>query len=105
MTADLLELIAEADAAKAAGIARAQAGTDMTWAATAEQAVRYLAGQGRPFQAFDLIGLGVPEPLSPAHWGSLFHRMAKAGVIRPAGAVPSLRPTVAGSLCRQWVGA
>jgi hypothetical protein len=102
MTTDLLDLIAEADAAKQAGLATVT--DDRWWQATAEQAVRALAQRGEPFQVYETILLGCPEPSSPAQWGSLTHRLAKAGVIRSCGFAASLRPTVRGSACRVWVG-
>jgi hypothetical protein len=103
VTADLLDLIAEADAAKQAGLAAVT--DDRWWQATAEQAVRALAQRGEPFQIFSVVLLGCPEPSSPAQWGSLTHRLAKAGVLKQAGYAPSLRPTVKGSICRLWMGA
>jgi hypothetical protein len=97
------ELAAEAEAAKQAGIS--SVGYDRWWQATAEQTVRALAQRGEPFQVFQAVLLGCPEPSSPAQWGSLTHRLAKAGVIRSCGFAASLRPTVRGSACRVWVGA
>lgn len=78
--------------------------TDGWWATTCDAAIAELAHRGRPFEAWDLVALGVPEPEHPSRWGARLRAAAKAGLIEPAGAGPSSRPTVRGSLVRRWRG-
>jgi len=79
---------------------------DEDWQTVAMSYVVSRAGTGRPFQAWDLIADGCPEPDDPAHdWGPLMSLAARDGVIRCCGAEPSRRPTVRGSLTRVWIGA
>lgn len=78
--------------------------TEGWWAATCDAAIAELARRGRPFEAFALVELGVPEPEHPSRWGARLRAAAKAGLIEAAGAGPSSRPTVRGSLVRRWRG-
>lgn len=78
--------------------------TDAWWSSTADAAIAELARRGHPFEAFDLVALGVPEPEHASRWGARLRAAAKAGLIEPAGAGPSSRPTVRGSLVRRWRG-
>lgn len=97
---------AAGERAKHGGMAAAQSGTPVDWAAACDAAIYVMAGRGAPFQAADLIAEGlVDEPGHPNQWGPRFGAAARAGVIREAGAVPSKRATVHRSLCRQWIGA
>ncbi|QLJ01484.1 hypothetical protein HZZ00_10930 [Streptomyces sp. NEAU-sy36] len=93
------------EAAKADGMARAEASTPIDWATACQNGIREMARRGVPFQAADLIREGlVDEPEHPAMWGPQFGIAARAGVIEHAGVVPSTRSTVHRSLCRQWTG-
>jgi len=85
-------------------LAEVHAATAPGWLALAERGVRHLASVGTPFQAWDVVELGVPEPDRPAQWGALFRHLAEAGLIVAAGAEPSRRPSTRGSLCRTWRG-
>lgn len=78
--------------------------TDGWWARTCDAGIAELARRGHPFEAWDLVALGVPEPEQPSRWGARLRAAAKAGTIEPAGAGPSSRPTVRGSLVRRWRG-
>jgi hypothetical protein len=78
---------------------------DDWWMAGCLEAIRTLAATGRPFQAYDLLALGLAEPERSSWWGCAFKRAKAEGVIRRAGYAPSRRPTVRGSACAEWVGA
>lgn len=96
---------AAGETAKADGMAAAEASTTVEWATACDAAILVMARRGVPFQAADLIAEGlVDEPEHPNQWGARFGVAARAGVIRPDGAVPSKRATVHRSLCRQWIG-
>ncbi|MGW1135687.1 hypothetical protein [Streptomyces griseoluteus] len=96
---------AAGEAAKADGMARAEASTPVDWGTACQNGIREMARRGTPFQAADLIAEGlVDEPAHPAMWGPQFGIAARAGVIEHAGVVPSTRATVHRSLCRQWIG-
>ncbi|NYV73114.1 hypothetical protein [Streptomyces sp. UH6] len=96
---------AAGEAAKADGIARAQASTSPDWATACRGAIELMARRGTPFQAADLVAEGlVDEPSHSAHWGAAFNAAAKAGLIQQHGFVRSKRRTVHGSICKEWVG-
>ena len=97
-------LVAAAALTKSAVIADVDARTDDWWRRTCDQAIAEFAKRGKAFSAFDLVEAGVPEPEHPSRWGSRFAAAAKAGSIVPAGAGPSRRPSVRGSLVRYWRG-
>lgn len=86
------------------GVDRAADNADPWWWSVAMRALSWLAADGRPFEAYDLTKLGVPDPDEPNRWGALFRSAAMAGVIVPAGYTRSRRPGRAGGLCRVWVG-
>jgi hypothetical protein len=86
------------------GQARADANTDDWWKATVDQAIRFLAGTGRPFDAYAVSELGVPDPDHPNRWGPRFTAAARAGVIEPIGYTKGRRPTVASAAVRIWRG-
>lgn len=89
---------------KVAVLAEVNAQTDEWWRRTCNQGIRELARRGEPFEAYDLIGLGVPEPINSSRWGARLHNAARQGVIEAVGAGPSRRPTARGSLVRYWRG-
>lgn len=101
MTAEQLDLASEL---RDQALAQVRANTDPTWHATALNGLQQLAASGEVFEAYDLIRLGVPEPEHSSQWGAFFNQAKAAGVIVAAGAGPSARPTVKGSLCRFWRG-
>jgi hypothetical protein len=96
---------AAGEAAKAAGMAQAEAATAPDWADACQAAIREMARRGHPFQAADLVAEGlIDEPDHPSRWGAAFGHAARAGVIVCCGAAPSKRSTVRSSLCRTWKG-
>lgn len=100
-----MEQLTLADALKADGMARADAGTDDWWRSCCDRAIRQAATTGRPFQAWDLTEwYGLPEPRHPNQWGPRLSAAAKQGVIVAAGWAESKRPTTAKSAVRTWVG-
>lgn len=86
------------------GASRAHANADDWWRDCAMRAMRWMAELGQPFDAWDLIQLGVPEPDDPHRWGGLFRTAARRGLIEAVGYAPSRRPTAAGSIARVWRG-
>jgi hypothetical protein len=90
--------------AKTAGIAQVDEHESAWWKSCADAAIAHLAAQGRPFDAYAVAELGVPEPQHPNAWGARFHQAARDGVIQPCGVVQSRRPRTARSLVRLWVG-
>lgn len=78
---------------------------DEWWKSCAMRALRTKAASGQIFDAFDLTEMGVPDPMHPNHWGSLFRVAANAGLITEAGFHQSRRPGRAGGVCRLWKGA
>ena len=96
---------ARGEAAKADGMALAQANTPDSWADACAAAIEQMARRGAEFQAADLIAEGlVDEPDSPNRWGPAFLRAASAGVIEARGYAKSKRATVHSSICRTWQG-
>jgi|HigsolmetaAR206D_1030411.scaffolds.fasta_scaffold08537_4 hypothetical protein len=89
-----------------AGMADTIEAASPDWWSRAERAVRALAAEGRPFQAYDVVlRLGMDEPDNTrAQWGALFGALRKAGVIEPCGYAQSSRPTTAKSAVRLWRG-
>ncbi|MFC9949228.1 hypothetical protein ACFVIN_01445 [Streptomyces prasinus] len=93
------------EAAKADGMALAQANTPTDWATACAAAIELMARRGVEFQAADLIAEGlVDEPDSPNRWGPAFLRSSAAGVIEAVGYAKSKRATVHSSICRTWRG-
>ncbi|MFG2307632.1 hypothetical protein ACGFS9_02915 [Streptomyces sp. NPDC048566] len=93
------------EAAKADGMALAEAHTPIEWADACSAAIELMARRGVEFQAADLIAEGlVDEPDSPNRWGPAFLRAAAAGVIEASGYAKSKRATVHSSICRTWTG-
>ena len=86
------------------GIRRADANVDEFWKRTADQAIRALAGSGRPFTADDLHDLGVPAPVSRNAMGGRFQAAAKAGLIVKIGYQPSRRPELRCTPIAVWQG-
>lgn len=95
---------AAGDEPKGAVLATVNRETDDFWRRTCDAGIRELARRDRPFEAFDLIELGVPEPEHHSRWGARLHHAARQGIIEAVGAGPSRRPTVRGSLVRHWRG-
>lgn len=77
---------------------------DSWWRDCAWRALEHLAATGRPFTAYDVTELGVPDPDHGNRWGGLFQAACKAGLIEPVGYAESRRPSRAGGVCRVWKG-
>ncbi|MEU3620635.1 hypothetical protein ABZ725_51625 [Streptomyces sp. NPDC006872] len=93
------------EAAKADGMALAQANTPTDWAEACAAAIEEMARRGVEFQAADLIAERlVDEPDSPNRWGPAFLKASAAGVIEACGYAKSKRATVHSSICRTWRG-
>lgn len=75
------------------------------WRRRALTVIADLAATGKVFEAYDVVRDGCPEPDHPSRWGAIFGLAARSGLIVSAGAGPSSRPTVHGSLCKKWRGA
>jgi hypothetical protein len=103
--ADQLEL-AEALRDTSEGMANTAAAASPDWWSRAERAVLFLAREGQPFQAYDVVlRYGMDEPANPAkQWGALLGALRKAGLIEPSGYAQSKRPTAAKSAVRTWQG-
>lgn len=87
------------------GMDQAAEHTEGDWAADCQKAIRVAADLGLPFQAADLVAARlVGEPAHPNHWGPQFAAAHRAGLIQPAGAAKSKRPSTRNSLCLLWVG-
>lgn len=82
----------------------AVAESDPWWHDCALRALSWLAEGGRPFDAFDLTELGVPDPDHPNRWGALFNAARQSGLIECVGFRESRRPSRAGGVCRVWQG-
>ncbi|MGC5584139.1 hypothetical protein [Ornithinimicrobium sp. W1665] len=77
---------------------------DTWWRDCAERALLWWARSGAEFEAYDLVGIGVPEPDKPHRWGPLFLNASARGLIEPVRYQPSARPTRHGGVCRIWRG-
>ena len=86
------------------GVQRAADGADSWWTSTAMTAIKILAEQGQPFEAFDVTLLGVPDPDSPCRWGPVFRAAHRSGLIKPHSFATARRPGRSGGLTRLWVG-
>lgn len=86
------------------GVDLARLNADAFWWASGMRAVSALAATLRPFQAYDISELGVPEPDNPNRWGALLRTAYTAGVIKPVGYVQSRRPGRAGGATHLWIG-
>lgn len=78
--------------------------SDDWWRSCAELALTWWAQSGKPFDAFDITQLGVPDPDHPARWGALFRHAHTAGLIVPVGYHQSQRPSRSGGVCSLWQG-
>jgi len=77
---------------------------DDFWRSVAMRALRWLASLDEPFDAFELVELGVPEPDDPHRWGGLFRHARGLGLIECVGYRPSRRPTSPSAIVRLWQG-
>ena len=89
---------------KTAGMSQAASNTDAWWRSCCDAGIAHLAAAGESFTAFDLIGLGVPEPHHANCWGPRLLSSARAGLIECVGVAQSRRPTSGLSLVRVWRG-
>lgn len=99
---DLAEALREVNE----GMADTAAAASPDWWSRAERAVLWLAREGIPFQAYDVVErFGLDEPDNTAkQWGALFAALRKADLIEPAGYAQSSRPTASKSAVRTWRG-
>lgn len=86
------------------GATQAFNNADDWWSDCATRALTWMAELRQPFDAWDLVLLGVPEPDDHHRWGGLFRVARQKGLIEPVGYAPSRRPTAAGSIARIWRG-
>lgn len=86
------------------GTVQAFANADDWWRDCATRALTWMAELGQPFDAWDLVALGVPEPDNFRRWGGLFQAAHKQGLIKRVGFAPSRRPSAAGSIVSVWQG-
>lgn len=97
--------VAAGDAAKARGMAQAEAATAPSWAAACDAAIAVMAARGVEFQAADLIAEElVDEPDDHHKWGPRFRYMAGRGVIEEVAADRSKRATSHRSRLCTWRG-
>jgi hypothetical protein len=84
----------------------AVANADPWWSDGAFRAVVDIAKTRLPFEAYDVqVGYALPEPHHPSAWGAVFRIAYERGIIVPAGAMSSRKPSRHGSLVRLWRGA
>jgi hypothetical protein len=88
------------------GMAEADQATDDDWKERCDDAIDEMARRGLPFQASDLVELGlVEEPANHHQWGPRFCYAARRGVIREAAASKSRRTASRSSRLVTWIGA
>jgi len=76
---------------------------DCDWESDAREALERVAGEGKPFTAYDLtVKAELRNPPTSGQWGALFRHAAEDGVIRRVGFVESKRPGRRGGVCRVW---
>ena len=78
-------------------------GIEPGWRQGGEAKIEELAEAGVEFDAWT-IAQAIGEPTHWRHWGFLFSSARARGVIEPAGAAPSRRPTTHKSLAYRWRG-
>jgi hypothetical protein len=94
------------DRLKQQGMADADDATDDDWKGRCDDAIDAMARRGVPFQASDLVELGlIEDPPNHHQWGPRFSYAARRGVIREAAATKSKRPTSHSSRLVTWIGA
>jgi len=77
--------------------------TDLEWESDAREALERVAGEGKPFTAYDLtVKAELRNPPTSGQWGALFRHAAEDGVIRRVGFIESRRPGRRGGVCRVW---
>ncbi len=87
------------------GVRAANDGRDTWWSECCDRGIAELARRGQPFQAADLLELGVPEPDHPNRWGGRLYAAGRAGTIECVAFAQSKRPTTRASIVRVWRGA
>lgn len=76
---------------------------DLDWTADAMEALRKVAAEGKPFDAYTLTEKAeLRDPPSPAMWGKLFRQANEDGLIKVVGFHRSRRPGRSGGACRVW---
>ncbi len=86
------------------GVQRAADGADSWWTSTALSAIKVLAEQGQPFEAYDVTLCGVVDPDAPCRCGPVLRAAHRSGLIQPYGFATARRPGRSGGLTRLWVG-
>jgi hypothetical protein len=88
------------------GMTEADQATDDDWKERCDDAIDAMARRGLPFQASDLVELGlIEDPLNHHQWGPRFSYAARRGVIREAAATKSRRTASRSSRLVTWIGA
>lgn len=88
------------------GMHDADQATDDDWKERCDDAIAAMARRGLPFQASDLIDLGlIEDPPNHHQWGPRFSHAARRGVIREIAAVKSKRTASRSSRLVTWIGA
>lgn len=85
------------------GIAQVEEVGDAWWAASCDEAIRWLAALDCTFTADDVVALcGVPD--RPNQIGARFRAAVNAGIIRPVGYTLSDRPSRHKGVLRMYRG-
>ena len=91
---------------KAQGMAEADDVTSDDWKARCDDAIDTMARRQTPFQASDLVELGlIEDPPNHHQWGPRFSYAARRGVIREVAATKSRRTASRSSRLVTWIGA
>lgn len=100
----IVTAIAEAKAARDAGIAQAESSERAAYdSALLDQALRAFAETGRPFSANDLRNV-LPDDIHGPLWGARFTAARCRGDIRPVGDVTSTKKNTHAKPVALWVG-
>jgi hypothetical protein len=97
---------AQGERLKADGMADADNVADNDWKERCDEAIANMAARSLPFQASDLVDLGlIEDPPNHHQWGPRFSHAARRGVIREVAAVKSKRTASRSSRLVTWIGA
>ena len=88
------------------GMTDADNAADSDWKERCDEAIANMAARSLPFQASDLVDLGlIEDPPNHHQWGPRFSHAAWRGVIREVAAVKSKRTASRSSRLVIWIGA
>jgi hypothetical protein len=91
---------------KSDGMNEADQAADDDWKERCDDAINTMARRGQPFQASDLVELGlIEDPPNHHQWGPRFSYAARRGVIREVAATKSRRTASRSSRLVTWIGA